>query len=64
MDQDERKQICEKVTEVYSQFQPLSGAESEIERLERDWSQLNPDYRNGLFTEYHKIEKNMATTQW
>ncbi|KAL4002120.1 Iron only hydrogenase large subunit C-terminal domain family protein [Acanthocheilonema viteae] len=62
---EERKQILDAIELSCSDNN--SEMEEELERVKEEWSMLNPDWMDLLYTEYHAVEKSNAdriNTNW
>uniref|UniRef100_A0A8R1Y6H0 Fe_hyd_lg_C domain-containing protein n=1 Tax=Onchocerca volvulus TaxID=6282 RepID=A0A8R1Y6H0_ONCVO len=62
---EERKQILDAIELLNSDDNP--EMEDELERVKKEWSMLNPDWMNLLYTQYHAVEKSDAdriSTNW
>ncbi|KAI1721461.1 putative cytosolic Fe-S cluster assembly factor oxy-4 [Ditylenchus destructor] len=55
-------------TNVVSRYRGLNEAiiEAEIDEIEQEWSFLNPNYKNSLFTDYHALTKDdqLTNSSW
>lgn len=55
-------------TNVVSRYRDLREAisEAEIEDIEKEWSFLNPNYKNLLLTDYHALTKDdqLTNSSW
>ncbi|KAL6726844.1 hypothetical protein Aduo_008774 [Ancylostoma duodenale] len=60
---DERERILSSVEEAFASIQ--RSCASEMRNIADVWSQLNPDWRTLLYTDYHKVDTNIAQKlQW
>lgn len=62
---EERKQILDAIELSCSDNN--SEMEEELECVKKEWSVLNPDWMDLLYTKYHAVEKsdaNRISTNW
>ncbi|CAJ0598948.1 unnamed protein product [Cylicocyclus nassatus] len=60
---EDRERILNAVEETFAKIR--NDASSEARKVAESWSQLNPEWRNLLYTDYHKVDTNIAQKlQW
>uniref|UniRef100_A0A915DKB3 Iron hydrogenase large subunit C-terminal domain-containing protein n=1 Tax=Ditylenchus dipsaci TaxID=166011 RepID=A0A915DKB3_9BILA len=56
---EQRTAITQNVIAAYQQLiHPQDALDLELRALQQEWSQLEPDYKNSLLTEYHSLQND------